>query len=363
MAGYQRSKAIDAQVYLMGRERQVNGEIMGRQDGDSEKFFPKFSHASAVTAKEVTVNGKVINIWSFSQLESLSAAALRQRAMAIKDAVGEANCPPLPSGRCDDLTRWILQMQEELTNDRQKEGRSGGYGTGHYVPKSFAQETKEMSQQREAQPPVPPGSRQPPPLDAMRDHFQDLKYHQNEFKEAPNLGIQSLRVGGEGKKHLFPKQNMVASGVSAAEPQGIETLKDQPEGRRYIACPDSIMQQRQENEEHQRAGYAISSRPQATPGVRTAAGGPTRHVSENHFAHFGCTDAEEAPIGGERRRHANIPQDHFVSHGTFDSSQDPSGRKYLDGFDKTGAHAGRQENYRSSWKKNPNRLLGSSMII
>lgn len=109
----------------------------------------------------------------FCKRQTLNQSALRKRALAgasasldpsaygpeaIRDAVGEAKCPPLPSGRTDDLTRWILRMQapfscnldhyfklfsyifncliildpissfskESLTNQKAEKGRSGG---------------------------------------------------------------------------------------------------------------------------------------------------------------------------------------------------------------------------------------------
>jgi hypothetical protein len=90
--------------------------------------------------------------WQFSQRATVP--------VPMVPVVGEANCPSLPSGRTDDLTRWILRMQagcwkqdagviqpssnlnlnnytysnytvklpmqESLTNQKAEKGRSGG---------------------------------------------------------------------------------------------------------------------------------------------------------------------------------------------------------------------------------------------
>eukprot|EP00439_Symbiodinium_sp_Y106_P035528 s1503_g4.t1 len=241
-------KVVDSELFLAGRERKVEGEIMGRQDGDARKLFPTYTHAAPAATGEVRINGKVLQLWTFSQLETLNQSALRKRALAIRDVIGEAACPPLPSGRCDDLTRWILQMQEQVTKEKPEQGRSGGYGTGHFVPRSFAQETKEMEQRQKVAGDLPTSRSMAEEVNASRDNYKDLKMQQNDFKEDPRLGIQTGRVGGEGKRHLFPKQNMVTHGVSAAEPQGIASLRATPEGRRYIPTVDNLMEQKRENE-------------------------------------------------------------------------------------------------------------------
>lgn len=365
MAGYPRSKAIDAHHFLVGRERPVQGEIMGRKDGDSQRLFPRFTHASAAVEEEVEINGRALKLWSFSQLETLNTSALRQRAMAIKDILPEGECPPLPSGHCQDLVRWILHMQDKITGREAQEGRSGGYGNGHCVPASFAQDTKERpvdSRRSKPAETIPFGSKPgPESLDAQRDHYRDLKFQQKEFKEVKTHGIASGREGGEGKKHFVTKQNMDYLGTSSAEPQGIASLRATQEGRRHFPAPDNIR-------DHMEATLQ-------QPIIRTAVGGPSHHFTESHLdvADMSRINNEEKPLGGERRRHANIPEDHFIAQGTFESPEgamnDPKGmhgRRYLDGFQKLSVssnHSGTQGAYQSSWKKDPSKLLGSSMII
>ncbi|CAE6926787.1 Ovca2 [Symbiodinium natans] len=258
------------------------------------------------------------------------------------------------------MTRWILQMQEQLTNQKPEQGRSGGYGTGHFVPRSFAQETQEMATQRQkvdqrVDSDLPTSRSNAEAVGASRDNYKDLKMQQNAFKEDPKLGIQTGRAGGEGKRHLFPKQNMVTHGVSSAEPQGITSLRATLEGRRYIPTVDNLMEQKKENEARERALMAGGASGPA-PVNR-----PSNHISEDHMAHFGCTNTDEPAAGG--RRHANKPRDHFVGAGTWETTEAVHGKKYIDGYQKMDNHAGRQDTYRTSWRKNPQKLLGSSMLV
>ncbi|CAE7718280.1 Ovca2 [Symbiodinium sp. CCMP2456] len=341
-------KVVDSELFLAGRERKVEGEILGRQDGDARKLFPTYTHASPAATGEVSINGKVLQLWTFSQLETLNQSALRKRALAIRDAIGEAACPPLPSGRCDDLTRWILQMQEQLTNEKPEQGRSGGYGTGHFVPRSFAQETKEMEQKQKVAGDLPTSRSMAEEVNASRDNYKDLKMQQNDFKEDPRLGIQTGRAGGEGKRHLFPKQNMVTHGVSSAEPQGIASLRPTPEGRRYIPTVDNLMEQKRENEARERA---------------LMAGGAAGPAPVNRRFQS-CLQQDEPSLGG--RRHANKPRVRLLVsavQGIRSLLEAVHGKKYIDGYQKMDNHAGRQDTYRTSWRKNPTKLLGSSMLV
>ncbi|CAJ1388392.1 unnamed protein product [Effrenium voratum] len=79
-----RGKIVDSELFLKGRERPLEGEvdeILGRQDGDAQKLFPQYTHASPATVGEVRENGKVLQLWNFSQLETLNQYALRTRAL------------------------------------------------------------------------------------------------------------------------------------------------------------------------------------------------------------------------------------------------------------------------------------------
>mmetsp|Transcript_48056 Transcript_48056/g.153370 ORF Transcript_48056/g.153370 Transcript_48056/m.153370 type:complete len:369 (-) Transcript_48056:126-1232(-) len=360
---------VDSHTFLQGRERRPPAEdeqIMGRQHGDSEKLFPRYTHASAAVTQEVTIGGRVLKLWTFQQLETLSRAVLRDRALDIRGVLGEAQCPPVPSGQREDFIRWILHMQSELAEaEGRSGGRAGARGQGHRVPAAFEQDTKERPITMEGymtarSEPLPFGPKQGPRHDATRDHFADLKHQRNDFKEAPKLGIQTMRPGGEGRRHLPTQHNMVSCGVSAAEPRGIQTLKPTGEGRRYLACDDHLMEQKKELEAIEQGGYA------PPPPMRAGAdAGP--HVSDTHMCALGVADPpREAPVAGDRRRHLHAA-DRMVNHGTSapDREVEPRGRKYADGFAGPGATSFGDVHgtYETSWKKDPSRLQGRSLIV
>lgn len=344
----------------------MQDEIMGRQHGDAERLFPRVTHASAATTGEVTVNGKTLKLWTFGQLEALNNFALRQRAMAIRDAIGEVYCPPMPSAQPQDLVRWILHVQSELTDVHPQPGRANDIGLGHTVPPAFAQDTKarpismnRAEPQREQG--LPFGPRAGQDHDATRDHYSDLKFQRKEFKEAPVQGIQSLRLGGEGRKHLFPKENMVASGVSSSGPVGIQTMKPGGEGRRFIDCHDHLFEQKRDLEAHGNEPAVPSPRqmsPRCTPN-------PVRHVSETNMSYQGLSEPRvEAPLVGDRKRHMQ-PQDHMMTQGISIGQRDEdirSGRKYLDSFAGSRTNFRDTNNYQSNWKKDPSKLYGSSLL-
>ncbi|CAJ1388394.1 unnamed protein product [Effrenium voratum] len=59
-----------------------------------------------------------------------------------------------------------------------------------------------------------------------------------------NIGIQTGRLGGEGRRHIHPKPSM-EEGIGVHSQKG--HYRDS-EGRRYIPERDSLMAQKKENE-------------------------------------------------------------------------------------------------------------------
>jgi len=57
-------------------------------------------------------NGKKLTLWTVQQMQSLSANALRLRALDTRDAIGSTK--PIPR-HPDDLLEWILNIQCEIT--------------------------------------------------------------------------------------------------------------------------------------------------------------------------------------------------------------------------------------------------------
>mmetsp|Transcript_10734 Transcript_10734/g.30292 ORF Transcript_10734/g.30292 Transcript_10734/m.30292 type:complete len:375 (-) Transcript_10734:30-1154(-) len=357
---------VDSHSFLLGRERpppEDEGAIFGRRDGDAEKLFPRYTHAAAATTGEVEVNGKVLKIWTYQQLEALNQKVLKDRALAIRDAIGEGRCPPIPSIQAQDLIRWILHMQSELTERKPPVGRmaAGGYGngTGHVVPPSFAQDTKDRPITEDRQPGrrvehAPFGPRSFHGQEVGKDRYVDLKLQRNDFAEAPNLGIQSGRPGGEGRRHLPTPHNMASCGVSTAPPKV-------GEGRRYLSCDDHLMEQKH--------GVEAPHAPRLeVPGSPRASAEPVRHVSESHMSGPGVSSPpSEQHVTGQRRRHIATP-DRMVNQGTSAPEEADAargaGRKYLDSFAGSRSRYGdSHDTYQSTWKKDPSRLLGTSLLV
>lgn len=344
-------------------------KIFGRGESDHERLFPKYTVAQAASTGEVIVNGKTLKIWEFSQLESLKLAILKQRALAIRDVVGQDNCPPMPSLQHTDMIHWILHMQAELTGAAPEALRRNAMQGSGPSP-SFQQETKgrPIEKERPASPPranLPFGRKAVDELDATRDHYSDLLERRKEFKEPQLRGIATMRVGGEGRRHIFPEDHMVNNGVSAAYPQGIESLKEH-EGRRYLSCKDHLLEQQRELEAMQRGVPPILNRPRQGPeSIRYGGKGMATILHcDDPKNPLNTAPISELPIGGDRKRHIN-PEDHMLNNGVADAVEGAigHGKVHVDTFAGHTQYGATQQPYRPSWKQDPSRLMGSSLII
>eukprot|EP00928_Gymnodinium_smaydae_P089094 TRINITY_DN73096_c0_g1_i1.p1 TRINITY_DN73096_c0_g1~~TRINITY_DN73096_c0_g1_i1.p1 ORF type:complete len:345 (-),score=44.31 TRINITY_DN73096_c0_g1_i1:122-1156(-) len=338
-------------------------EILGRSHGDADKLFPRYTVASAATTGEVEVNGKVLHLWEYAQLEPLSTVILRKRATALRDAIGANNCPPIPCGHSQNLIRYILEMQAQVTNQSLEVGPSK-IGSGSNVPVHFMHETKGMASGG-----YPDASKAkaapfgPRTADhehrGKRDSFRDLIEHKKEFEDPEphmNLGIETLRPGGEGRKHFQEDKNIEGCSIT---PSPKNTAVG---GRKYLGCKDSVSEHRAQLD-----AAAKGLAPHPTEPIRRLAGGPPdKHVSNTKMAQMGIAEPEFEPhIGGERKRH--IDQQHHMLHiGTSNQVKEPNsnGRRHLEAFggprqNHSDAHA----SYRASWRKDPSRLHGTSLII
>jgi hypothetical protein len=65
-------------------------------------------------AQTYIYNGKEQQMWTQTQLEQLGKAALKQRAMGIRDTAGEEVLPSMPR-HPDLLVPWILEAQEAMS--------------------------------------------------------------------------------------------------------------------------------------------------------------------------------------------------------------------------------------------------------
>jgi len=82
-----------------------------------DELFPRHSLSEPASASQVVVNGVTIPLWTYGQLSSLSPSALQRRVDSLCDALGKDNCPARPTRHAEDLVRWILRVQAELTQD------------------------------------------------------------------------------------------------------------------------------------------------------------------------------------------------------------------------------------------------------
>jgi hypothetical protein len=339
-----------------------NRKPLGKTEGDSALLFPVHTHASSPCVNELQVNGKNVQIWDYTQLECLTTPVLRQRMLGIIEALGADNCPPPPSNQAPDLIRWILHMQEEITGDNLQVNR-----TNAGIPRWLEQEDEWSPLKKKArtpQPPAPFGRKmtRASELDAARDHYWDMRHNQREYANDMVFGIESARVGGEGKRHLQPAKNMHCTGISTAPDLGIETQKEGGEGRRYIRPRDNINEQAEENEAFFRGQAELPTLPS-----------PRRHMSENAtFAGHGTREAmgtgrPDVVPGNvnlfDRKRHLEC-EDHMMYAGTADcESWERPGRKNQDAFSPNNSTRTRGEDpeYQASWRQNPSRLHGRSM--
>lgn len=333
-----------------------------RDPDEAEVLFPRATHAEAATTGEVTVNGKVLKLWTYQQLETLNLRVLKDRALTIRDAVGEGNCPQIPSGHASEIIRWIVNMQATLTQSELQPGRHGMKGT---APSHFLQEQpgapSAASRHGHAAAPFGPrltGAR------ASHDNFHDLKMQRGDFRDAPVLGIESMRPGGEGRRHFGHgnSSNMVAAGVSDAAPAGIQTMRQQGEGRRYLQCDDHMWPE-------PNGPPPGSQMLRGDRSSRTALG----HVCDSNMSAFGVAEPPVEPhIGGTRRRHYDGKNHMMGSVNTVHGAAKPhyvtapsgtGGRRKMDGF-KVGdqSHTDSQQTYNSQWKKDPSRLRGTSLL-
>jgi len=348
-------------------------QLLGRGENDHERLFPKYTTAQAASTGEVIINGKTLKIWEFSQLETLKPAVMRQRAMEIRDAVGEASCPPMPSIQMHDMIQWILHMQSELVGEDVKCRRNAMQGSG--PPPSFLQECqgRPILKERPHSPsakPLPFGLRKPAPhgMEAVRDHYGELLERKCEFKEVQQRGIATMRVGGEGRRHIFAADHMENEGVSKADPLGIESMREQGEGRKYLQCKDHLFLQQKELEAQERGVPLAVSRPrQGVEATSTRNGGYNMNRILHQDEQNNPVNREpisERPIGGERKKHL-LPEDHMLNNGTADAVEGTvgHGRKHIDNFAGRTQMSGSQNGYRSTWKQDPSKLMGTSLIV
>lgn len=339
--------------------------------GGMDKLFPVASQAAAASYATVEVNGQLLEIWNYRQLEFLDKNGLRQRAMKLRDLLGPDNCPPMPSMQRDDTIRWILHVQSHITGrDIRFE-----YGAPRYmVREEFRRPLgvvalEEQYDDERAPGNFPFGRRNIPTKDHLEVLF-DGSLKTKEDMTWRDEGIETLRPGGEGRRHIVPEAHMLNEGVADVGEEGIETLKPGGEGRRHLRPEDHFL-----NEGVTNAGD------EGIETMRTGGEG-RRHIQPyDHMITEGTADIDighhlvtdrfvDVHVTGDRKRH--IPgTDHMVNVGVSSVQSEKNeaeaghahGRKHVTYYSgpRFGSN-GVQVPYHSTWKRDPSRLSGNTMI-
>lgn len=80
-----------------------------------------------MAVNSIVFEGKEFTLWTEKQLEAVNRAALKSRAMSIRDAVGADRLPPLPR-HPEAMVAWILDVQSMLTGGKSAGGPPSAYG-------------------------------------------------------------------------------------------------------------------------------------------------------------------------------------------------------------------------------------------
>eukprot|EP00633_Aureoumbra_lagunensis_P002009 CAMPEP_0197287310 /NCGR_PEP_ID=MMETSP0890-20130614/3556_1 /TAXON_ID=44058 ORGANISM="Aureoumbra lagunensis, Strain CCMP1510" /NCGR_SAMPLE_ID=MMETSP0890 /ASSEMBLY_ACC=CAM_ASM_000533 /LENGTH=145 /DNA_ID=CAMNT_0042756819 /DNA_START=52 /DNA_END=489 /DNA_ORIENTATION=- len=65
---------------------------------------------SQATPVSIQFEGKELSFWTYGQLNQLSSKALKQRAMNVRDAVGESRLSRMPRDK-ENCIAWIIKAQ------------------------------------------------------------------------------------------------------------------------------------------------------------------------------------------------------------------------------------------------------------
>lgn len=335
------------------------------EKGGMDTHFPQYSSAEAASHGVIDINGQQVQIWSYRQLEFLDKQGLRQRAMRLQDVIGAERLPPIPSMQRDDSIRWILHVQSQITGgDIRFE-----FGAPRYMVREEARRPLGEIAMPPQQEPFPFGRRNIPTKDHLEVLFDgSLKTPEDMIFRGE--GIETLRPGGEGMRHIFAEDHMMNEGIADVGEQGIETLRLGGEGRRSIQPEDHFV-----NEGTVNVGEE---------GIETMrpGGEGRRHIQPlDHMITEGTADIDpghhlvtdrnvDIHVTGDRKRHIPTP-DHMINVGLASVQNERNeaeaghghGRKHVTyGTGPRFSSNGFQQHYHSVWKRDPSRLCGNSMM-
>eukprot|EP00929_Paragymnodinium_shiwhaense_P092522 TRINITY_DN5245_c0_g1_i1.p1 TRINITY_DN5245_c0_g1~~TRINITY_DN5245_c0_g1_i1.p1 ORF type:complete len:157 (-),score=40.50 TRINITY_DN5245_c0_g1_i1:590-1060(-) len=72
----------------------------------------------------IMFEGKEFPLWTEKQLDSINRAALKSRAMSIRDTIGADRLPPLPR-HPEAMVAWVLDVQSMLSGGKASAGGGG----------------------------------------------------------------------------------------------------------------------------------------------------------------------------------------------------------------------------------------------
>mmetsp|Transcript_27215 Transcript_27215/g.63383 ORF Transcript_27215/g.63383 Transcript_27215/m.63383 type:complete len:352 (+) Transcript_27215:64-1119(+) len=339
---------------------------LGRGEYDHATIFPKYSTAAPSSTSETVVNGKTLNIWEYGQLENLSVPVLRQRALVLRDTVGEASCPVMPSTQRMDLIRWILHVQNEITSGSLRAGRSGAG-----VPRSFLAENQErpLSPDRAASQrakPAPFGPRSArTDFQAARDNYGQMLQQQHDMGDAV-AGVASNDAKVNGRRAIATAETLKSNGMKACVSDGVDDATGRPlEGRRYLGCKDSIGEHRKEAE---RGGPPAPNIRRGAESTRGDADGMRSVFSPTNGSGVAAAIGSSAPDDhwlGDRKKRVDMAGRGGAAAPSAQDVQPAAGaaprRAPFAGPD--GNFKGVDPQYKPNWRQDPSRLMGSSLLV
>jgi len=289
------------------------------------------------------------------QLEVLGASALQRAARRLRDVLGEDRCPPGPQGRSEDiLVSWILEAQDALARGP---GRPEAPQAG---PGATPQETAT------APPPQAFAGRQPPALLGRED--------------------ASGARGPLGLRCFEEKSQTHMRHVGVSDVQGADFNFESRGKRRFGACASRMVAagtSAGDDEGVAHASRPADRRPHAAEGTHFADGGAMCGLGGGPPAAALATPPVKSlgdlgGGGGEKPRRGprlGLPDPAKVSNvdplawrGT-QPGEEPScgpGRGCRGGgLLLAGSQCSLEdtdEKYRSTWKRDPYRLRGSSLV-
>mmetsp|Transcript_61941 Transcript_61941/g.114975 ORF Transcript_61941/g.114975 Transcript_61941/m.114975 type:complete len:348 (+) Transcript_61941:57-1100(+) len=336
------------------------GPILGRGENDHAMLFPKYSLAAASSTGEAVVNGKVINIWEYGQLENLSVPVLQQRALVLRDALGQEKCPQMPSKQRADLIRWILHVQSDITKSSLQSGRAGPG-----VPKSMIAENKER--------PISPGRPAPQRSSAapfgprqVEADFKAARDNYGAMLQQPGEYVSDERRVGNNRK-VAVAEKLRSNGMKSVVADGADPYAQQAgEGRRYLGCKDSYGEQLKESE---RGGPALATYRRGIESIRGDAGGMRAVFASDAAPQNGVSPVigEEGPDNrwlGDRKKRVEVQgeiRQAVEAAPPPEVAGTPSRKPTFGGPDAS--FKGEDPQYKRTWRQDPSRLMGSSLLV